>query len=54
MVPIVNVHSDRAMARAGIDVPALAESTAGSKFWAVPSLGSFSTIEDLNKLLHFP
>ena len=51
VVPIVNVHSDRAIARAGIDVPALAKSSAGSKFWAAPPSGSFSTIEDLEGLL---
>jgi len=51
VVPIVKVHPDRDIARAGIDVAALAESSAGSNFWVAPPSGSFSTIEDLEGLL---
>ncbi len=51
VVPIVRVHRDREQARAGIDVPALATSSAGAKFWLPPDSGSFTTIEDLEGLV---
>lgn len=51
VVPIVKVHRDRGEARAGINVAALAESSAGAKFWLPPASGSFSTIEDLEGLV---
>ncbi len=51
VVPIVNVNRDRSKARENIDVAALAQSSAGAKFWKPPASGSFSTIEDLEGLV---
>ena len=51
IVPLVKVHEDREQARAGIDVAALAQSSAGAKFWLPPDSGSFTTIEDLEGLV---
>ena len=51
VVPIVKVDRDRNRARENIDVPALAQSSAGAKFWKPPASGSFRTIEDLEGLV---
>lgn len=51
VVPIVKIDRDRSRARENIDVPALAQSSAGAKFWKPPASGSFTTIEDLEGLV---
>jgi probable F420-dependent oxidoreductase len=51
VVPIVKVDENRTRARENIDVPALAQSSAGAKFWKPPPSGSFTTIEDLEGLV---
>lgn len=51
VVPVVKVHRDRSAARDGIDVAALAQSSAGAKFWKRPPSGSFETIDDLEGLV---
>ncbi len=51
VVPLVKLHRDRNTARENIDVATLAQSSAGSKFWARPASGSFSTVEDLEGLV---
>lgn len=51
VVPIVKVDRNRSKARENIDVAALAQSSAGAKFWKAPASGSFTTIEDLEGLV---
>jgi len=51
VVPIVKIDRDRSRARENIDVAALAQSSAGAKFWKPPASGSFTTIEDLEGLV---
>jgi len=51
VVPLVKVDRDRMRARQNIDVAALAQSSAGAKFWKPPASGSFTTIEDLEGLV---
>jgi probable F420-dependent oxidoreductase len=51
VVPIVKVDRNRNRAREGIDVAALATSSAGARFWQPPPSGSFTTIEDLEGLV---
>ncbi|MEE8497630.1 MAG: TIGR03619 family F420-dependent LLM class oxidoreductase [Acidimicrobiia bacterium] len=51
VIPVVKVDRDRSRARQNIDASALAQSSAGAKFWKRPPSGSFSTIEDLEGLV---
>jgi alkanesulfonate monooxygenase SsuD/methylene tetrahydromethanopterin reductase-like flavin-dependent oxidoreductase (luciferase family) len=50
VIPLVKVDRDRAKARAGIDVDALAGSSEASKTWIMPK-GGFNTVDDLGGII---
>jgi alkanesulfonate monooxygenase SsuD/methylene tetrahydromethanopterin reductase-like flavin-dependent oxidoreductase (luciferase family) len=50
-IPLVRIDRDRTRAREGIDIEALARSSAGAKNWVMPPSGGFRTLEDLEGLL---
>ena len=50
VIPLVKVDRDRAKARSGIDVQALAGSSEASKQWIKPK-GGFNTIDDLGGII---
>ena len=50
-IPLVRIDRDRGRARDGVDIRALAESSAGATHWVLPPSGGFHTLEDLEGLL---
>jgi len=50
-IPLVRIDRDRSRARGGVDIHALAESSAGAARWILPPSGGFHTLEDLEGLL---
>jgi len=51
VIPLVRIARDRSAARDGLDVHALAESSAGARHWLLPPSGGFHTLEDLEGLI---
>jgi probable F420-dependent oxidoreductase len=51
VIPVISIDEDPDVARASVDVQALAGSSEGSKTWIKPPSGEFRTIEDLEGLL---
>lgn len=50
IIPLVKVDRDRARARSGIDIEALAGSSEASKSWVLPD-GGFNTVDDLRGII---